>query len=157
MSSFKVFLDRGRALGHTITSEELHFSGSGQFTAWAERVKASKGKKAVAAYFIFMLAGKNWAMANVAVQTGLVERLAAADKLVLVYAWIDHNDAFMWLLQQDPQWKAAFVKTLPLEWILNLNALNMTCRDFTASLKTVLPLVEPKLLRKYAQAAFYLG
>lgn len=156
MSTFKVYLDRGRALLHPLTSEELALAASGRYTEWAQRILTSKSKKEAAAYFVFMLAGNNWAMANVAVQTGLVERLAGVDKLVLVYAWVDLHSAFLWLWAEDRQWQNALSKVLPLEWMLNLNALNMPHEDWAKGLKVVLAQVEPKKLAKYPGAMNYL-
>lgn len=156
MSTFKVYLDRGRALAHPMTSEVLSLAASGRYTEWAQRILASESKKDSAAYFVFMLAGNNGAMANVAVQTGLVERLAGVDKLVLVYAWVDLHSAFLWLWAEDRQWQQALSKVLPLEWMLNLNALNMTHQDWAQGLKMVLAQVEPKKLAKYPQAMQYL-
>ena len=156
MSSFKVFLEQARATGHPLTSEELALAARGQYTAWAERVKAERSRRAASAYFIFMLAGKNWAMANVAIQTGLVQRLVSRDKATMVYAWVDLHAEFLWLMAEDPQWESALAKALPMEWVLTLNALNMPDRDWYVGLKTVLPLVEQKGLATLPHVAAYM-
>lgn len=151
MSSFKVFLEQARATGHPLTSEELALAARGQYMAWAER-----SRRAASAYFIFMLAGKNWAMADVAIQTGLVQRLVSRDKATMVYAWVDLHAEFLWLMAEDPQWESALAKALPMEWVLTQNALNMPDRDWYVGLRTVLPLVEQKGLATLPHVEAYL-
>ena len=155
MSSFKVFLEQGRDAVHPLTSEELVFMASGQYTQWAQKVATSRGKKSVNTYFIWMLASRNWAMANVAIQAGLLGRIARADKHVLVYAWVELHESFLWLMGQDRQWRETLSKALPLEWILNLNALTMTGKDWAPGLAVVLAEREPKDWTKYPQADKY--